>query len=61
MFGCAGLVDSTGLLTRDKAATAYETGDTLNGPKRDLALSVVHLIAMAKAELDRSLERVEPR
>ena len=48
-------------LLRCAAATAYETGDTLNGPKRDLTFSVVHLIAMAKAELDRSLERVEPR
>ncbi|WP_349971336.1 DUF6124 family protein [Pseudomonas caspiana] len=48
-------------LLRCAAATAYETGDTLNGSKRDLAFSVVHLIAMAKAELDRSLERVEPR
>jgi len=48
-------------LLRCAAATAYETGDSLNGPKRDLAFSVVHLIGMAKAELDRSLERVEPR
>ncbi|WP_122314720.1 DUF6124 family protein [Pseudomonas cichorii] len=48
-------------LLRCAAATAYETGDTLNGPKRDLAFSVVHLIGMAKAELDRSLELVEVR
>ena len=41
------------------AATAYETDDSLNGPKRDLAFSVVHLIGMAKTELARSLVRVE--
>ena len=43
------------------AATAYETGDSLNGPKRDMAFSVVHLIGMAKTELARSLVRVESR
>jgi hypothetical protein len=44
-----------------RCAAAYESGDSLNGPKRDLAFSVVHLIGMARRELDRSLERVEPR
>ena len=48
-------------LLRCAAATAYETGDSLNGPKRDLAFSVVHLIGMAKGELERSLARVEVR
>ncbi|MCV4275954.1 DUF3077 domain-containing protein [Pseudomonas capsici] len=48
-------------LLRCAAATAYETGDSLNGPKLDLAFSVVHLIGMAKTELERSLARVEPR
>ncbi|MBX8537812.1 hypothetical protein K5D33_24230 [Pseudomonas cichorii] len=48
-------------LLRCAAATAYETGDTLNGPKRDLAFSVVHLIGMAKAELERSLAHIEVR
>ncbi|MBI6854901.1 DUF3077 domain-containing protein [Pseudomonas cichorii] len=48
-------------LLRCAAATAYETGDSLNGPKRDLAFSVVHLIGMAKAELERSLAWVEVR
>ncbi|MFJ4144019.1 DUF6124 family protein [Pseudomonas sp. NPDC089734] len=48
-------------LLRCAAATAYETGDCLNGPKRDLAFSVVHLIGMAKMELERSLAQVEPR
>ncbi|MCD5980655.1 MULTISPECIES: DUF6124 family protein [Pseudomonas syringae group] len=46
-------------LLRCAAATAYESGDSLNGPKRDLAFSVVHLIGMARTELDRSLARVE--
>ncbi|MBX8487049.1 DUF6124 family protein [Pseudomonas cichorii] len=48
-------------LLRCAAATAYESGDCLNGTKRDLAFSVVHLISMAQTELDRSLERVEVR
>ncbi len=48
-------------LLRCAAATAYESGDSLNGPKRDLAFSVVHLIGMARTELDRSLAGVEAR
>jgi len=48
-------------LLRCAAATAYESGDSLNGPKRDLAFSVVHLIGMARSELDRSLASVESR
>lgn len=48
-------------LLRCAAASAYESGDTLNGPKRDLAFSVVHLIGMARTELDRSLARIEAR
>src|SRR5690606_19694547 len=48
-------------LLRCAAATAYETGDSLNGPKRDLAFSAVHLIEMARTELDRSLVSVEAR
>ncbi|WP_371745363.1 DUF6124 family protein [Pseudomonas cannabina] len=46
-------------ILRCAAATAYETGDSLNGPKRDLAFSVVHLINMAKTELEHSLECVQ--
>ncbi|MFA1026631.1 MULTISPECIES: DUF6124 family protein [Pseudomonas syringae group] len=45
------------------SASAHETGDRLNGLKRDLAFSVVHLINMAKAkakaELERSLANVQ--
>ncbi|MCF5162802.1 hypothetical protein GIW45_01485 [Pseudomonas congelans] len=43
-------------ILRCASATAYETGDNLDGLKRDLAFSVVHLINMARAELERSLE-----
>ncbi|MCI3947633.1 hypothetical protein BW686_25330 [Pseudomonas syringae] len=46
-------------ILRCAAATAYETGDSLNGPKRDLAFSVVHLINMAKTELEHSLACVQ--
>ncbi|CAM3272651.1 DUF3077 domain-containing protein [Pseudomonas floridensis] len=48
-------------ILRCASATAYETGDCLNGPKRDLAFSVVHLIDIARAKLDRSLEDVAKR
>lgn len=46
-------------ILRCASATAYETGDNLDGLKRDLAFSVVHLINMAKAELERSLACVQ--
>ncbi|EPF64482.1 DUF6124 family protein [Pseudomonas syringae] len=46
-------------ILRCASATAYETGDNLDGLKRDLAFSVVHLINMAKTELERSLECVQ--
>ncbi|RMS71848.1 hypothetical protein CFBP6109_05597 [Pseudomonas syringae pv. cerasicola] len=39
-------------ILRCASATASETGDNLEGLKRDLAFSVVHLINMAKAELE---------
>ncbi|MCV4275464.1 DUF3077 domain-containing protein [Pseudomonas capsici] len=43
------------------AATTYESGDRLSGSHRHLALSVVHLVEMAKAEVDRSLEDLSVR
>ncbi|MFJ4145564.1 DUF6124 family protein [Pseudomonas sp. NPDC089734] len=46
-------------LLRCASAAAYETGDQLNGPKRYLAFSVMHLIEMAHALIERSLEGVE--
>ena len=40
-------------------AITYETGDSLNGPKRDLAFSAVHLLQIARSELSVSLAQVE--
>ncbi|KIQ28120.1 MULTISPECIES: DUF6124 family protein [Pseudomonas] len=45
-------------ILRCASAAAYESGDALNGAKRDLAFSVVHLIDIARARLDRSLDDV---
>lgn len=44
-------------LLRCAAATAYESANHLHGSIRDLAFSTVHMIDMAKALLDRSLDR----
>lgn len=43
-------------LLRCAAATAYESANHLQGSHRDLAFSTVHMIDMAKALLDRSLD-----
>ncbi|QQZ40134.1 DUF3077 domain-containing protein [Pseudomonas sp. SK3(2021)] len=43
-------------LLRCAAASAYEAADHLRGTRRDLAFSVVHMIDMAKALVDRSLD-----
>jgi len=48
-------------LLRCAAATAHESGDQLDGPKRALAHSVMYLIDMAKALVDQSLTQVEAR
>jgi hypothetical protein len=48
-------------LLRCASATAYENGDNLTGSHRDLAFSVMHLIEMARAMVDRSLVCVEAR
>lgn len=48
-------------LLRCAAATAYESSDQLSGRKRDLAFSVMHLVEMAQALVERSLEGVEAR
>lgn len=50
------LVHASDLL-RCAAATAYESASHLQGTSRDLAFSAVHMIDMAKAMVDRSLER----
>ncbi|UVM52455.1 DUF3077 domain-containing protein [Pseudomonas sp. B21-015] len=49
------LVHASDLL-RCAAATANESANQLQGASRDLAFSTVHMIDMAKAMLDRSLE-----
>lgn len=46
-------------LLRCAAATAYESANHLQGASRDLAFSTVHMIDMAKAMVDRSLEKYE--
>jgi len=43
-------------LLRCAAATAYEAADALKGAQRDLGLSVVHMINMARSMVDRSLD-----
>ncbi|VVM89191.1 hypothetical protein PS645_02683 [Pseudomonas fluorescens] len=49
------LVHATDLL-RCAAAIAYESASHLQGVNRDLAFSTVHMIDMAKAMVDRSLQ-----
>jgi len=51
------LVRATDLL-RCAAATASESANNLQGVHRDLAFSTVHMIDMAKALLDRSLDGI---
>ena len=48
------LVHASDLL-RSAAATAYESANSHQGNQRDLAFSVVYLIDMAKAMVERSL------
>ncbi|NBF04193.1 DUF3077 domain-containing protein [Pseudomonas sp. Fl5BN2] len=43
-------------LLRCAAATAYDAANNLRGANRDLAFSVVHMIDLAKALVDKSLE-----
>ena len=49
------LVHASDLL-RSAAATAYESANSHQGNQRDLAFSVVYLIDMAKAMVERSLQ-----
>lgn len=46
---------------RSLAAVTYETGDSLSGPKRDLAFTAVHLVEVLRTDIDSSLEYFEPR
>jgi hypothetical protein len=52
------LVHASDLL-RSAAATAYESASSHQGNHRDLAFSVVYLIDMAKAMVERSLRAPE--
>ncbi|ELQ10405.1 MULTISPECIES: DUF6124 family protein [Pseudomonas] len=52
------LVHASDLL-RSAAATAYESASSHQGNQRDLAFSVVYLIDMAKAMVERSLLQPE--
>jgi len=54
------LAQVSGLL-RCATTTACESAENLTGVKRDLAFSVVHLIDMARAVVDRSLDQMEIR
>lgn len=54
------LAQASGLL-RCAMATACESAENHIGVKRDLAFSVVHLIDMAKAMIDQSLDQMETR
>ena len=54
------LAHVSGLL-RCATATACESAENQAGVKRDLAFSVVHLIDMARAVVDRSLDHLESR
>lgn len=49
----------TSELLRCASATAYEAGDQVTGQKRDLALSVVHLLDIAQALLEHGLKAFE--
>ncbi|TFF13791.1 DUF3077 domain-containing protein [Pseudomonas sp. BCA14] len=54
------LVHASDLL-RSAAATAYESASNHQGNQRDLAFSVVYLIDMAKAMVERSLQASVPQ
>jgi hypothetical protein len=54
------LVHASDLL-RSAAATAYESASSHQGNQRDLAFSVVYLIDMAKAMVERSLQASVPQ
>ncbi|WP_110946582.1 DUF6124 family protein [Pseudomonas bohemica] len=48
-------------LLRCATATACESAENQTGVKRDLAFSVVHLIDMARAIVDWSLDQLDAR
>lgn len=50
-----------GSLLRCASATAQEAGERLDGTSQTLVISVLHLVDMARALVDRAVECVEPR
>ena len=52
------LVHASDLL-RSAAATAFKAAENLQGASRDLAFSVVHMVDMARAMVDHSLDGEE--
>lgn len=50
------LIHASSLL-RCAAATAYESADGLQGARRDLAFSVMHMINLARAMVERTLNQ----
>ena len=55
LSGEESLVHASDLL-RCAAATAFKAADGLQGVNRDLAFSVVHMVDMARAMVDHSLD-----
>ncbi|ABA75399.1 MULTISPECIES: DUF6124 family protein [Pseudomonas] len=55
LSGEESLVHASDLL-RCAAATAFKAADSLQGVNRDLAFSVVHMVDMARAMVDHSLD-----
>ncbi|MCT8954861.1 DUF3077 domain-containing protein [Pseudomonas lundensis] len=51
----AALAQASDLL-RCAGASATEAGNGMSGPARDLVLSITHLVALAKAYVDKSLD-----
>ena len=58
LSGEEALVHASDLL-RCAAATAFKAAETLQGASRDLAFSVVHMVDMARAMVDHSLDGEE--
>ena len=51
----------TSSLLRCASATAQQAGDRLEGTPQTLVISVLHLVDMARAMVDRAVECMQPR
>lgn len=56
LTGAQAMTHASSLL-RCAAATAYESADSLQGARRDLAFSVMHMINLARAMVERTLNQ----